>query len=321
MVVPKYWAEARLQDRVGGRSMTVRRFGWSDTSLAEAQAMAERRAAEALEQLRRGVPLPRREPRVPYGGADGVPIREEIVGTHGDCVITPNSYGALCLNTPDVLFVDIDESNRWAYVPLSLAFGVAAIAFWGTRQMDWPIAVGGVLSGLAFVLILWLLGRLYSGPSFEAWGVKRVQSFLAQRPEWHVRVYRTAAGLRVLALHQTFHPLDTEVDEFFRCVGADPTYTRMCRLQRCFRARLTPKPWRVGISKHIRPTHPTAWPVNPTFLPDRQRWIEKCERAIVDYAVCALVAELGSGRVHPKARAVWQLHDSYCRVGTTLPLA
>src|SRR6185295_15118966 len=43
MIVPKFWAEARLPHREPGRQVTVRRFGWSDTSEAEAQAHAETR--------------------------------------------------------------------------------------------------------------------------------------------------------------------------------------------------------------------------------------------------------------------------------------
>ena len=38
MIVPEYWAEAREHARHKGRSVTVRRFGWSD----------ERRLAQAL---------------------------------------------------------------------------------------------------------------------------------------------------------------------------------------------------------------------------------------------------------------------------------
>lgn len=43
-----------------------------------------------------------------YNGAQGVPIREEVLERHGDTVITRNGYGAKCLNTPDVLFADVD---------------------------------------------------------------------------------------------------------------------------------------------------------------------------------------------------------------------
>ena len=56
-----------------------------------------------------------REPRMPYNGAAGVPIREEIVGRHGETVITRNSYGARCLNMPNVLsWISISSTSRAA---------------------------------------------------------------------------------------------------------------------------------------------------------------------------------------------------------------
>ena len=50
----------------------------------------------------------RREARVAYNGSNGVPIREEVFAKHDDIIITRNLYGSLCLNTPNVLFADID---------------------------------------------------------------------------------------------------------------------------------------------------------------------------------------------------------------------
>src|SRR5690349_327098 len=108
MIVPTYWAEASARDRKGNRQVTVRRFGWSDVSQEDAQAMADARARDALQRALAGEQLVRREPKVPYNGAQGVPIREEILERYGSAVVTRNAYGARCLNTPDVLFADVD---------------------------------------------------------------------------------------------------------------------------------------------------------------------------------------------------------------------
>src|SRR5690242_6729365 len=108
MIVPRYWAEALKRHRDGGRQITVRRSGWSDESLAAAEAHAATRAEEALARLLAGEALPRIERKVPYNGAEGLPIREEIYAEHGGVVITRNSYGALCLNIENVLIADVD---------------------------------------------------------------------------------------------------------------------------------------------------------------------------------------------------------------------
>lgn len=112
MIVPQYWAESRQQHQGKGRKITVRRFGWSDTDQTEAQANADVRAKEALQRLISGEKLSLRDPKIPYNGAVGIPIREEIVSRLGDTIITRNSYGALCLNTPDVFFADIDFQQK-----------------------------------------------------------------------------------------------------------------------------------------------------------------------------------------------------------------
>src|SRR6185436_19883341 len=100
MIVPRYWAEGRLQHREGKRQITISRFDWSDESEAAAQTLADERARLAMQRAIAGETLVRREPKIPYNGAEGLPIREEILSRHGDVVITRNSYGARCLNTP-----------------------------------------------------------------------------------------------------------------------------------------------------------------------------------------------------------------------------
>lgn len=51
----------------------------SAISPADAQANADARVKEALDRLLSGENLRRRDPKIPYIGAEGVPIREEIV--------------------------------------------------------------------------------------------------------------------------------------------------------------------------------------------------------------------------------------------------
>jgi hypothetical protein len=142
MIVPSFWAEARRQTRRGKRQITVRRWGWSDTSEADAQAMADARADEALALAQTDNTVERRERKVAYNGAQGVPIREEVLERLGDTVITRNAYGARCLNTPDVLFADVDFDTalpRALYVVALclLAAGVLLPARWLLGSWGW----------------------------------------------------------------------------------------------------------------------------------------------------------------------------------------
>lgn len=325
MLVPAYWAEARVQGQVAKRPVTVRRFGWSDASSEDAQRSANERAQEAFDRIAAGVKLPRREPKVAYNGAQGVPIREEILSRHGEVVVTRNAYGAHCLNTPDVLFADVDFAEDMP--PRLMAFACillqALAAVWGWHERSWWLAIGGAFLGLIVALSLgptvhraWL--RVRGGA--EAIARKRLAVFLDTHRDWRVRLYRTPAGLRVMAVHRRFDPTEEAVEECFHALGVDRDYARMCVNQRCFRARVSPKPWRIGIESHMRP-RPGVWPVDPERLPVRLRWIESYEQTMRDYASCRYIDSIGHGAVSDETRPVQVLHDEMSRAESALPIA
>ncbi len=325
MIVPEFWAEGRVQRKVPGRQVTVRRFGWSDTSEEDALAMGEARAQEALERIIAGDKLERREPKVAYNGAQGVPIREEILSRHGDTVITRNLYGAHCLNTPDVLFADVDHPTE-APLRVNLIVGVVLLVLC-TRN---AIAERSIVLGLAGFaaamvgsillsgLLFWIYQRLAGGPARRA--QRRIRKFAARHPDWQLRLYQTPAGYRVLAMHSIFDPASTLVADCFKTLGTDPVYVRMCQRQNCFRARLSPKPWRVGLKQKMKP-RPGVWPVKPERLPQRQEWIDLYETKARAFASCRFIQTFGNGGTHPAAERVRALHDELSRAHTGLPLA
>jgi hypothetical protein len=329
MIIPQYWAEARLQHREGRRRFTVRRFGWSDTALEDAQAHAEQRVREAMDRILAGEALNLRERRVAYNGSEGVPIREEVVERDGETVITRNGYGALCLNTPKVLFADIDFAPhassarivRWSI--LSVFAATAMLLYVG---LEWNMLLSLIVAFFASLLIgVPLPGWLHRGGialrgGSEKVAMERLRRFLAAHSQWRVRVYRTPAGLRLLALHRLFDPREAEVGRVFDALGVDPNYARMCRNQNCFRARVSPKPWRMGMQR-LRPPYTAAWRPEHAELPARRGWIADYDRASVGYASCRFLETLGSGATHDAAEHVQQLHDLMCQSERDLPLA
>jgi hypothetical protein len=326
MIVPQFWAEARHRERINGRWVTLRRFGWSDVGEAEAQAHAEQRVQEAVTQYRAGGSHRLRDRKVPYNGADGMPIREEIVARHGETIITRNSYGAKCLNTPDLMFVDVDlPDSSWVGCCLYLAFLVVLIpvVVMGMVGGNFVFGCFGLLALLLFSVFADAADRLHvrwrrrlAPRRFRA----SFRRFLEARPDWLVRLYETPNGFRLLAMHRRFDPTEPEVADVFRELGADPTYVRMCLNQRCFRARVSPKPWRVGIARHLRP-RPGVWPVNPNHWPERLEWIARYEDASRGYSSCRFVEELGTGTVDAHVARVQQLHDELCLATLDQPIA
>lgn len=325
MIIPKHWAEGKARHRTRGRQVTVRRFGWSNASPEEAQANADQRAADALKRILGGEKkLVRWEPKVSYNGADGLPIREEILSVHGETIITRNCQGVQCLNTPNILFADIDFSfppPLRDVLVMGLLILALIITFWVSNYRWISMALAGFSLLMSNKVARWLkqMWHLRHGVGENA-ALNRVRKFATLHPDWHLRLYRTPAGLRVMALHRLFDPGEPEVAEFFEQLSTDPLYVRMCLKQQCFRARVSPKPWRVGIQTHIKP-RPGMWPVNPARLPDRIRWVESYEQAAKPFASCKFLEKLGPDRAHPSALEVQHLHDELCQATSSKPLA
>jgi hypothetical protein len=294
-------------------------------SQAAAQAHAEARVKDAFQRVAEGEKLLRREPKVAYNGAEGVPIREEILRREGSAIITRNGYGAQCLNTPDVLFADVDfetsTSLRLA-CGLLVLFLAAAVAFgWSTHSWQKGLVAAAaalVLGPLVARVLHGAWDRFTGGP--ETRGRKRVEAFAEAHADWRLRLYRTPAGFRVLVMHRTFDPAEPAVAEIFAALRTDPIYARMCANQHCFRARVSPKPWRIGIGEHLRPS-PGVWPVAEEKMPARLKWVADYEKKAAGYASCHFVAELGHGGIHEAAAAVQSLHDALSRAEGSLPMA
>ncbi|MBL9079403.1 MAG: hypothetical protein JNL08_18015 [Planctomycetes bacterium] len=331
MQIPQFWAEARVEGKVQGRQRVVRRFGWSDASEADAQQQAFARARSALAELQAGRWVVPRELKTAYGDG-GLPIREQVLARRGTLVVTRNSYGAHCLNEPDVLFADIDTDARlprlWERLfsfatrdLLLLTIGGGLLLF--AQQQRWS---GCALALLALPALSVLLGwrrRLLASPRMRqrarAQAMALFERVVRAVPGARFACYETPAGWRLLALHATYDPADPATARLLRDLGSDPAFVQMCELQRCFRARTSGKPWRMGV-RHIVP-RPGIWPVHPDRMARRATWIAEYEAAAANFAACRFIGEIGDGPVHPRCAEVQRLHDELSRARTDLPLA
>ena len=326
MLIPHYWAESRLRTKSSAKQVTVKRWGWSDISQEDAQAMADRRGQEAMNRILNGENLRRRESKDSYGTQEGVPIREEVISRHGKIAITRNSYGSLCLNTPNVFFADVDAQWRGALKGRPL--GCLFIVLFGIIAGFWQHSIllgAGIASGIP-----WLWSQAYrwinrkrrslAEARTKQESLAAIRAFATAHPHWHLRVYETPAGYRLLAMHDVFDPQGDVSQEALKALNSDKRFATLCALQSCFRARVSPKYWRTAYRPQVH-LPKSKWPFPPEHLPRRQAWVAGYERAASRFASCRFVERLGSHVVHPDAEAVREVHDSLSQADSSLPLA
>ena len=286
MKIPKFWAKATAESTLP-RGEVVRFSCWrsSDTSEAVAHQSALAAARRILDASLRGKRLDRYE----YGA---VPLREEVINKLEDRdgklvgVVTRNGYGSLVLNTERVMFVDV----------------------------DFPENVEASKS-----LFKGLFGRKQKSPEEEKEERARaaVDQFVAANPSWGMRLYRTFAGLRAIVTHDLFDPLSNATLDALKQMGSDPLYIKLCKAQECFRARLTPKPWRCGCIPYGM-KHPIT---DPKLVRWHENWKEEYETKIADLATCRFLGALGNAQIHPEAAQVVELHDFATKSGEAVALA
>ena len=287
MRIPKFWTSVqRTATGQDGIERYLMILGWSFNGLEEARQLATERLERAIERLRHGEALGQ------YGYLD-VPLREEVMETFHDseeeiAVITRNRYGATVLNTADVLFADIDI----AQIEANGFFDAIALVFSKRRRQDrWAEAERKTLQGIG--------------------------EWTARNPGRTFRLYRTHSGFRLLFTDRRYDPTSEETANLLRDLGSDPLYLRLTQKQECFRARLSPKPWRCGCEK---PPH--RFPrEDGSAETEHARWLDEYRTRTADCSVCTLLDAPLASSADDRIEQVIALHDAETGVGTNKPLA
>lgn len=331
MLIPRYWSRAESTATTpAGKPVRFHVWRGSRTSPAEAQALADEAVGRVADRIRSGAGFPE---RYAYGDR---PLREEVVGEFPaaatadapDAAITRNAYGALVLNAARVFFIDVDVesadrpqgASSTSRVPTGLPTDPVAAARELVEALPLPGGVKSILGGL--------FGSKPSQPAAPpppppapadpaTAATDRLRQWINNHPDWRVRVYRTHSGLRYLVTHALFSPTDPEAQAAMAALGADAQYVRLCQVQKSFRARLTPKPWRIGVENP-----PATFPYDDAGEEAAMRaWEARYEAAGQGRATCRFVEEMGGGAEHPQVTPLRTLHDERTRATSGLPLA
>jgi hypothetical protein len=284
MNIPKFWAKSEQTISGPEKAYFLRNWQGSDISVEDAHRKAAARANEIAQKIANGDPLDR------YGYCDRA-LREEVKDTIQNRfrdevgIVTRNAYGALVLNATGAMFIDIDIPGMGK---------PKKAGFFGSKKESFSL-----------------------DPYMPA--IHGVETWAGRHPEYGIRIYATFAGLRCLILNTVFKPKSDHAAEIMRELKSDPLYLRLCIAQECFRARLTPKPWRCGLHQ---PAGPLRFPrENPQREEEYRRWENQYDAVAAKYAVCSFVKQLGSRNIHPDVETVMAYHDRVTRPESNLPLA
>ena len=186
---------------------------------------------------------------LPVGTVEYLSNREPVVNLKGlsrlaapTAQLTVNHYNAVVLNTSNLFIADVDIGDE--------RFN----QFAGATDEDEVIEAVKSLQ------------RLDDAYPYEHLNVT----------DESYRVYRTRQGCRVICTSTCLPVTDYASVLLMRFLKTDRQYVNLCGVQKCYRARLSPKPWRCS----DEPTH-----------------------------VCNLIAEIGPKNIHPELAEQLAIHD------------
>lgn len=281
MYFPKFWQRGEHEGFVC--------WGFSDESSEKARECAQERARITAERFHSGETLQR------YGYPNR-PLREPVVqvmasSTQAEpaAVITRNSYGCMVLNAARMFIADIDRPRRQAEEPPA---GILHRFFARNPKPTEAEPDKGLQASSILAKVVEVISGDSDGLAF---------------------IYETAGGLRIIFGHREMDPCSEEAQRVLDFFGSDPLYLRLCRNQKSFRARLTPKPWRCG---HYAPTE--RWPF-PEKRSEKsfEAWESEYLRRIRDYSVVRLLERVGDGKIHAAIQPLLALHDQIARADRT----
>lgn len=207
------------------------------------------------------------EGRIPADDSYESDITEEpLTVLNPQNIITRNRYGAQVLNSTSHVFIDIDQP-RYGFLDLFRSRSLEKRKERILKQVE-----------------------------------ARAQEAALQNAT--LRAYETHKGIRLLLQGLSLDPRTPACRQLLRSFHADGLYTDLCRKQGCYRARLTPKPYRMH-SPTIRLTYPRP----PELEVQYQHWLPEYEGRSEAFATCRHRFTWGS---HP-IDAVVELHDALTR--------
>lgn len=313
MKIPRYWKQVfrqvegvsfhgdhfTLKDK---NTADIYSWGYSDISQEDAHKNAEAR----VDQIVKALSSDHDENFYYPLNVLHEDILEELgVEEASKALVTRNRYFSQVLNTDNMMFVDIDVPT-WDIQPA----GFWQRLFGKSDEVE-------------------VKNKRETDKRFNEALIK-VENYVKGDPGAGFLVYRTFAGFRLIASHKAFEPNSNETQQIFDALGTDPLFQKLCKVQECFRARLTPKFWRLNkelgsypsIKFKITPSMIADWTdEHERRVKDFDEWIESYEEQHVSHATCHFVKHIGNQKTATELKALIKYHDQVTQSVSGKPLA
>lgn len=285
MKVPRFWHRewVRVPAKDGSNgTWSISRWGWSENNAEEAEKMAAERCWHTKQRWHVGAKDSHQDW---YRNQEYflLPAREEIIQEiihedgNVDGWVSRNGYGVLVLNTDVMLIIDMDRKEK----PIQKA----AKGLWAS----------------------------WFGQPVKSEEEKLIELFKAHTED-SFRLYRTFGGWRAILISRAVEGVASSSIALMKKFPVDPFYLRLCERQKSYRARLTAKPWRVGVSRCS-----VGFPRSPQLEDYFVHWEEEYNAAATQFRVCEKI--YGEDVPCERLRKLLAIHDSLSQVNTALPLA
>ena len=135
----------------------------------------------------------------------------------------------------------------------------------------------------------------------------RITDFAQTHRELGIRLYETNAGFRLFITNQAIPTSDPKAKEFLTKLNSDYLYQILCFKQECYRARLTPKPWRLELNGPAC----TLLDMNDEEWEVFNAWLKEYETKSQGRSVCRLINTWGSESMSDDIAKIIELHDRH----------
>lgn len=308
MNIFKYWHCENVKVSLKGKTFYKKFYFGSNISLEHAKENCAKNIKEKTLTFENLFISKNRESN--FKEYDSDVIEEVLLNVSNDSLnafVTRNNYGCEVLCVDKMMILDIDNNTNFSYhsnLPkyTFLEKILSKCHVYTKKYLEKKSQIQQITQEIEF------LAKKYNlTTEFEKHSVYQVSKILKNYPNINLRFYRTTNGWRLIETSAFHEPKSADVWNLMTKLCVDKTYMLFCLRQNCFRARLTPKPWRIGMQRLDIRYPPDTKDNEQKYL----QWIGEYNKIKNNFSTIKFKFEMGSCVHNSNVDKIITFHDSY----------